>query len=340
MEDRVSLGEMLKKRREEKNLTIEDVVRITKIRKEFLIALEEECYDQLPERTYSLGYFRGYARFLEIDNVEGLVVKLDEIYSFDSPKYIQKTTQISLEEEYSLINTLKKKISKDSSNDTIKEPVTNKNYVEEDRDTSEKFSSNNATSASQKKLLLILLLLFCLFLFLGYTLLADKFMPQEDDNMLLTGTVVEEDPKNMSLILQDDFVIVENDKNTTDNKVDFDNEEFMESEVPAMEIKISPWPKVTRDYQISIAFSEDVWVQIYNKDDPTTVYLDRLFRAGTIYDVPMVSDISMRVGNYKGVKVIVDSKEITLTSNKKNSVVLGNIVLEKDSLLNTYPLSQ
>jgi hypothetical protein len=46
----------------------------------------------------------------------------------------------------------------------------------------------------------------------------------------------------------------------------------------------------------------------------------------------------MRVGNYKGIKILVDSKEIVLTSKKRLSVVLGDIILEKNSLLDKYPL--
>jgi hypothetical protein len=44
----------------------------------------------------------------------------------------------------------------------------------------------------------------------------------------------------------------------------------------------------------------------------------------------------MNVGNYRGIKILVDSQEITLSSNRRNSVVLNNIILEKNSLLEKY----
>ena len=101
MEKKIQLGELLKDTRERKNLTIEDVARIIKIRIEFLKALETENYSSLPERTYSLGYFRAYANFLEIKDVESLVEKLDENYPFNSPEYAQRKGQVFLDEEYS-----------------------------------------------------------------------------------------------------------------------------------------------------------------------------------------------------------------------------------------------
>ncbi len=358
MEKKIHLGELLKDTRERKNLTIEDVARIIKIRIEFLKALETENYSSLPERTYSLGYFRAYANFLEIKDVESLVEKLDENYPFNSPEYAQRKGQVFLDEEYSLINTFKKKIKKDNydehSKDTTKKTQNKKEKLE---------SLEERGFSSQNKLIIVLALFLVIFLFLGYKLLSGKDSSEDKDIDVVESINLENNPsekKAIDSVINNDFVIVENkdekiepqaknpieDTKINDiqvkdsyvpNVTEMQDEDELAKE-PKIEVKYESWPKQTRNYQISIAFAEDVWVQIYKQDDPSVVYLDRIFKAGDIYDIPKVDDIAMRVGNYKGIKILVDSKEIVLTSKKRLSVVLGDIILEKNSLLDKYPL--
>ncbi|MFL1780947.1 Cytoskeleton protein RodZ domain protein [Candidatus Hepatincolaceae symbiont of Richtersius coronifer] len=101
------LGDYLKVKREEKGLSIEEVVNIIRIRKHFLQALEEENYEVLPERTYALGYLRSYANFLEIKDANYLVNYLDSVYHFTNPHYSNKDHHNYLDEKYALINTIK-----------------------------------------------------------------------------------------------------------------------------------------------------------------------------------------------------------------------------------------
>ena len=353
MEKKIHLGNLLKDSREKKNLTIEDVSRITKIRMEFLRALESESYSDLPERTYSLGYFRSYAKFLEIDDIETLVKKLDETYSFSSPEYLQSKAQVFLDEEYSLINTLKKKISKDDSEEESKE-ITKK--TKEKKSKVENLEESGFSS--QNKLIIVLCVFLVIFLFLGYKLLTSYDNQEENEivETLSTETTAGEN-KALKSVITNDFVVVENkDEENIEKQVEEPKQnefqgsqgdapvstELKEDEIaktPKIETKYTAWPKPTRNYQISIAFAEDVWVQIYKQDDPSIVYLDRIFKAGDIYDVPKVDNIAMRVGNYKGVKILVDSKELVLTSKRRISVVLADIILEKKSLLDKYPLT-
>lgn len=62
-----TVGRTLKKAREEKNLSLDEVSRATKIRKEFLIAIEEDRMDALPGDVFARGFIRSYGDFLGVD---------------------------------------------------------------------------------------------------------------------------------------------------------------------------------------------------------------------------------------------------------------------------------
>lgn len=63
-------GAILKKTREEKGFSFQDVESVTKIRVKYLEALENEEYKVLPGATYTKGFLRNYARFLGLDQEE------------------------------------------------------------------------------------------------------------------------------------------------------------------------------------------------------------------------------------------------------------------------------
>ena len=66
------LGSWLRQAREAKRLSLEDVERETRIRAQFLAALEEEDFSRLPGDVYTRGFLRNYASFLGLDPNEAL----------------------------------------------------------------------------------------------------------------------------------------------------------------------------------------------------------------------------------------------------------------------------
>jgi cytoskeleton protein RodZ len=62
-----SFGERLKKEREQKGISLEDISLETKIGTRLLRALEEEHFDQLPGGIFNKGFVRAYARHLGLD---------------------------------------------------------------------------------------------------------------------------------------------------------------------------------------------------------------------------------------------------------------------------------
>jgi cytoskeletal protein RodZ len=57
-------GEILKKAREESGADINEVSDALKIRPEYLSAIENDSFDQLPVAVYTIGYIRCYAKYL------------------------------------------------------------------------------------------------------------------------------------------------------------------------------------------------------------------------------------------------------------------------------------
>ncbi|MES0491681.1 MAG: RodZ domain-containing protein [Leptospirales bacterium] len=62
-----SVGQILKKRRLEKKLTIKDACDATKLTSRHINALENENFDQFPGETYTMGFLKSYAKFLGLD---------------------------------------------------------------------------------------------------------------------------------------------------------------------------------------------------------------------------------------------------------------------------------
>lgn len=68
------VGEILKKRRIEKNLDLEEVEKRTKIRKKFLQAIEEGDYSLFSSSTYLRGFIKNYSDFLNLPTEEILAI--------------------------------------------------------------------------------------------------------------------------------------------------------------------------------------------------------------------------------------------------------------------------
>lgn len=71
--ERETLGAWLKKERELRNLSLEDVARLTKVKKHFLLALEGDRYETLPSPIYVRGFLSAYAKSIGMDPHEVLI---------------------------------------------------------------------------------------------------------------------------------------------------------------------------------------------------------------------------------------------------------------------------
>lgn len=60
----ISIGKEFEEERKRQKLTVEEVSKATKIRPEFLEAIEEGKFEKLPSPAYAHGFVRNYAKFL------------------------------------------------------------------------------------------------------------------------------------------------------------------------------------------------------------------------------------------------------------------------------------
>lgn len=67
-----SIGEFFKQVRETKGLTVEEVALKTRIRADFVRAIEEGNYAKLPDQVFARGFVRSYARSLGLDEEDAI----------------------------------------------------------------------------------------------------------------------------------------------------------------------------------------------------------------------------------------------------------------------------
>ena len=83
----ISAGQRLRRAREERHLTLGEVARETRIKTEFLQALEEDRTDVFPGPVYARAFLRQYAAFLGLDG-EDLVSSLFPAAGTEIPEQI------------------------------------------------------------------------------------------------------------------------------------------------------------------------------------------------------------------------------------------------------------
>lgn len=82
----ISIGSQFQEERKNKNLSIEEVAKATKIRPDFLNAIERGDYKKLPSPAYAYGFVRNYAKFLGLPVEKSLAIFRRE---FDEKKAVE-----------------------------------------------------------------------------------------------------------------------------------------------------------------------------------------------------------------------------------------------------------
>lgn len=76
-------GEYLRQVRINQKRDLADVAKALNIPEKTLTALEQDDYKALPEATFIKGYYRSYAKFLQVD-ASNIIQRFDEIYANDT----------------------------------------------------------------------------------------------------------------------------------------------------------------------------------------------------------------------------------------------------------------
>lgn len=69
-----SVGEILRTNREKRNISLDEVAGATKIKKEFLKAIEDDQFQKIPSEVVVKGFIKNYAEFLELSPQAALSV--------------------------------------------------------------------------------------------------------------------------------------------------------------------------------------------------------------------------------------------------------------------------
>lgn len=88
------LGELLRKTREQKGLTLDDIQESTKIQRRYLMAIEKGDFDSLPGQFYARAFIRRYAEILGINPDEILNQFSNEIPSPVPPIEVEESSPI------------------------------------------------------------------------------------------------------------------------------------------------------------------------------------------------------------------------------------------------------
>lgn len=87
----LTVGEILKKRRIERNFTLEDIEKRTKIRKKFLQAIENGDYSLFSSNTYIRGFIKNYSDYLHLPTLEILAIFRREYDKRENTQITPKT---------------------------------------------------------------------------------------------------------------------------------------------------------------------------------------------------------------------------------------------------------
>ena len=67
VDNKLTIGQILKQSREEQKLTLDEISVLTRIRVKYLSAIEADNFDVLPSSVQQKGFVRAYARALDLD---------------------------------------------------------------------------------------------------------------------------------------------------------------------------------------------------------------------------------------------------------------------------------
>lgn len=85
-----TIGTYLREARKQKNMTFEELSLVTRIRREFLVAIEKEDWDKLPEFSVVTGFVKNIADAIDMDRDQAV-----RLLRRDYPPKASKTLQVN-----------------------------------------------------------------------------------------------------------------------------------------------------------------------------------------------------------------------------------------------------
>ncbi len=89
-----SPGKFLKKERETRNISLEEISYFTKIKERYLKAIEEDRYELLPPALYVKGYLNVYAKYLNLNPKDIIFQYENYLKSLTPPEPIKSEKKV------------------------------------------------------------------------------------------------------------------------------------------------------------------------------------------------------------------------------------------------------
>ena len=320
------VGTMLHDVRTKKKIDIDDVAKNLRIKKAYLIAIEESDYDNIPEAPYGVGFVRSYASFLGLNSARIVQLFKEETRQIVEPKIMPETPAQQADMQ-------------------AKELI-----------------SNIETYIPNRKYLLISLGMLLLLYIIWSSFSTDTITEEDTD----TTTIVEQEGNDFPVQVETYATEEENESNATKEEkaqINITEQSFVEDEpqaenkvktevkteektkketekevqkteptdtqtVSVNEKKTEEKPAVAKKTgRVVLKIKKETWIEV---KDENKLWISKVLNAGDEYVLPENGvGKTVSFGNTDGVDVLIDGKVVTIISNNKKTNIkmdpfLGN----------------
>ncbi|MHA1539008.1 MAG: helix-turn-helix domain-containing protein [Alphaproteobacteria bacterium] len=304
--EKKNIGLIMRETRLEKNFSIADVVESLRIRKNYINAIEDGRFEDLPGMAYAIGFIRSYSDFLELDTKE-------MIASFKSDMQTTDTNKIQ----------------------TTALPST----ITEDR-----FPIKIIMGAATILLLISLILWYTLggndtktedpiepFTPAGEETLdqtLENVLPEDTSSLIdLSETNTEEPAKEKPKEINVPQETVPTPITTTTQPVTMKETQITAPLVPRPPKK-APQKQLAQSYTtagIAVYAEDDSWLEI--RDTNKKKLLGRLLKKGETYYVPNLPGLTLKAGNAGALRITMGDKEVPRIG--KVGKVVSNVSIDE-----------
>lgn len=336
-----TIGDILKNARENSNKTIEEISDYLRIKPQYLKALEEDKFNNLPGSAYVIGFIKSYATYLGLD-VNSIITQ-----------YKQEIGSLSVA-NIPLI---------EDENTLIQDPIINSNhiiigliiviitivfiyFINTKSDSEENLQNQNVDDVVEVETLN-----GNMEISIENTNLSSPELPKETQNIL--PEITKENTEQVSILNKEttpeyfetkiDSVVIENSIPTIIEESSNISSENMENTTPQEYVGREYGLENKDDSEIQIKATKKVWVKLKRdglyKYDPEkgdigtgeTVF-EAILNEGDTYYIPDEDDYYLTIGNAQGVDIIADGEIIKPLSTKE--VSRHNIEMSVEKLKN------
>jgi cytoskeletal protein RodZ len=291
------IGEYLKNRRIELGISLDEAEQYLKIRKKYLVGIEEGNESILPGRTYFIGYLRNYANYLEADQ-EYISQLLGE--TKQAPKTIEQEQEPEPEQEQETVEPVSKR------------KRTGKYFSPEKSKYRPKREKRNISYIPFIKIIAIIILLG------GGIFIVNQFLNRTEQ----PSRPVNNDEENIVETTEDEQKTIEQEL-TEMAEEELQKEEIEES-LPG--VLLEPLP----DYKpIRVVVQEPAWVKIMDNNDQ--VLFESLIISSEEITIKSEGPVSLLTSSADDIRVFYDDEEIEARPTDNYRLMYYQIVASNEN---------